>query len=236
MDTRASLVHLSGVTKNYGPLTAVSDFSLDLPAGKIIGILGPNGSGKTTIIKMMAGLLVPTAGDIRIDGSPVGEKTKAIVSYLPERNSLPLFMSPEELITFFSDMFPDFDAEKCRSMLKDLGVGMKQPIRHLSKGTKEKVQLIMVMSRHAKLYILDEPIAGVDPAARDYIMETIFRHRDPESTLLISTHLIRDVEEVLDEFVFIKRGLLMCYDAVQNLHEKGQTVDGLFREVFRWEA
>ena len=230
----APLFQCSALSKSYGSVPALKNVSLTLPQGRIIGLLGPNGSGKTTLIKLMVGLLTPTAGELFIDGNPIGEKTKAIVSYLPERNSLSLAMSPEQHIAYFRDFFPDFDEQRARSMMQDLAVPMNQPIRKFSKGMKEKLQLILVMSRRAKLYILDEPIAGVDPAARDYIMETIFKSRDPDSTLIISTHLIQDIESVLDEFVFLRYGEIVRYDSVENVHESGETVDKLFREVFKW--
>ena len=230
-----SFLVAENLTKSYGRFVALKELNLSLPRGRVIGVLGPNGSGKTTFIKMIAGLLKPTRGTVTVDGKGIGAETKAIVSYLPERNSLPLFMTPEELLRYFDDMFPDFDPEKCRQMLHDLEIDLHIPIRRFSKGMKEKVQLIMVMSRQAELYILDEPIAGVDPAARDYILKTVFQNRDPSSTLLISTHLIRDIEEVLDEFLFIRRGELVCYDAVSHLHEDGKTVDELVREVLKWE-
>ena len=224
----------TGLSKTYGATVALRNLSISLPKGRIIGLLGPNGSGKTTLIKLMTGLLTPTSGELFIDGNPIGEKTKAIVSYLPERNSLSLAMTPEQHIAYFRDFFPDFDEECARSMLEDLAIPMKQPIRNFSKGMKEKLQLILVMSRRAKLYVLDEPIAGVDPAARDYILETIFKTRDPDSTLIISTHLIQDIEQVLDEFVFIRYGEIVRYDSVESVRSSGTTVDALFREVFKW--
>ncbi len=230
-----SIVETRHLTKCYGAFTALRDLSLSLPKGKIVGLLGPNGSGKTTFIKLMVGLLQPTAGEILVDGKRIGMESKRIVSYLPERNALPLSETPEQLIEFFSDMFPDFDAERCSQMLRELEINTTLPLRTFSKGMREKVQLSLVMSRRASIYVLDEPIAGVDPAARQYILDTIFKNREPESTLLISTHLIRDIEDVLDEFVFIRRGELVCYDSVANVHERGDTVDSLFKEVFKWE-
>ncbi len=234
--TDAPILIAKDLTKSYGSQVALEKMNLELPKGKIVGLLGPNGSGKTTFIKLVAGLLTPTSGSVTVMGEPIGEKTKACVSYLPERNSLPLSATPEALIRLFSDFFPDFDEVRCRKMLSDLALPMTKPIRTFSKGMKEKVQLIMVMSRRAKIYILDEPIAGVDPAARDYIMETIFKNRDPESTLLISTHLIQDIENVLDEFVFLRQGVAVRYDSVENIRAEGTTLDALFREVFKWAS
>ncbi len=228
------IVSVNGLTKEYNGMPALKNVNLSLPRGRVIGLLGPNGSGKTTFIKLLVGLLKPTAGTVMIDGYPVGIRTKEVVSYLPERNSLPLYMTAEQLIRYFADFFPDFCEERCRHMLADLGLPMDKPIRNYSKGMREKVQLIMVMSRNAKLYILDEPIAGVDPASRDYIIDTIIKNRDPLSTVLISTHLIADIEKALQEFVFIRQGEIVVYDAVQNVHESGKTVDALFREVFKW--
>ncbi len=222
------------LSKSYGTMPALKNVSITLPRGRMIGLLGPNGSGKTTLIKLLVGLLKPTSGELTVDGNPIGERTKAVVSYLPERNSLALSLTPEEHIAYFRNFFPDFDEQRARLMMQDLAVPMDKPIRNFSKGMKEKLQLILVMSRRAKLYVLDEPIAGVDPAARDYIMDTIFKLRDPDSTLIVSTHLIGDIESVLDEFIFIRYGELVRYDSVESVHQSGETVDKLFREAFKW--
>jgi ABC-2 type transport system ATP-binding protein len=228
------LLSMENVTKRYGEYVALSDVSLRLQRGRIIGLLGPNGSGKTTLIKLIAGLLTADAGEIFVEGEKIGVRSKSLVSYLPERNSLPLSMTVEELIAYFKDFFADFDTDRCRKMLEDLQVPLDLPIRRFSKGTREKLQLIMVMSRHARLYILDEPIAGVDPAARDYILDVVFKNRDEGSTVLISTHLIRDVESTLGDFIFLQNGVVVRYDSVESVHKEGTTVDALFREVFRW--
>ena len=209
-------------------------FNLSLPCGKIIGLLGPNGSGKTTLIKLAAGLLTPDGGEILIGGIPPCERSKAIVAYLPERNSLPEWMSAEQLIGFFKSFFADFDEAAALRMLLDLGINPKSRIRTLSKGTKEKVQLIMVMSRRARLYLLDEPIGGVDPATRDYILRTIIQNYSPDSTILISTHLIADVEPILDDFLFLKNGRVVLSGNVKEFcAQKGYTLDEAFRREFR---
>lgn len=228
------LLSVEGITKRFGEYTALSNISLRLQRGRVIGLLGPNGSGKTTLIKLIVGLLTPDAGEIFVEGEKVGVRSKSLVSYLPERNSLPLSMTVEELIKYFKDFFADFDTDRCKKMIEDLKVPLDLPIRRFSKGTREKLQLIMVMSRHAHLYILDEPIAGVDPAARDYILDVVFKNRDEGSTILISTHLIRDIEATLGDFIFLKDGVVVRYDSVESAHKEGKTVDALFREVFRW--
>lgn len=223
--------HLS---KAYGNSPALQDLNLQLPAGKIIGLLGPNGSGKTTLLKLAAGLLTPTQGHIEIDGKPVGPDTKFIVSYLPDRTYLRNNQNISEQLDFFQDFYADFDRARAEAMLFDLGISPVARFGTLSKGNKEKVQLVLVMSRRAKLYLLDEPIGGVDPAARDYILRTIVTNYDPEATVLISTHLIADVEQVLDGFVFLWNGRVVRSgetDAVRE--ESGKSLDELFREVFK---
>lgn len=228
------LVEFCGVTKSYdGKRAAVEEVNLTLPRGKIIGLLGPNGSGKTTLIKMMNGVLVPTAGVIRINGSPVGPKTKARVAYLPDRTYLVGNKRVDWILDYFVDFYADFSREKAEGMLRSLNIEPTARMNSLSKGTKEKVQLILVMSRNADLYVLDEPIAGVDPAARDYILRTIINNYNPEATVLISTHLISDIEQVLDEVIFMRYGKLVLYTSVDNIREeKGKSVDAYFREVF----
>ena len=230
----SELIELTNLSKTYdSKFLAVNNVNLKLPKGKIIGLLGPNGSGKTTIIKMLAGVLQPTEGSILIDGKPVGVESKAKVAYLPDRTYLSGGETIEQIIKYFEDFYADFSREKAVNMLKILGIDLSKKIRTLSKGTKEKVQLILVMSRQADLYILDEPIAGVDPAARDYILRTIIDNYNPEATVLISTHLIADVEQVLDEVIFMRYGHLVLYTAVDNIREKyGKSVDAYFREVF----
>lgn len=230
----SELIELTNLSKTYdSKFLAVNNVNLKLPKGKIIGLLGPNGSGKTTIIKMLAGVLQPSEGSVLINGKPVGVESKAKVAYLPDRTYLSGGETIEQVIKFFADFYEDFSVEKAEDMLKILGVDLSKKINTLSKGTKEKVQLILVMSRQADLYILDEPIAGVDPAARDYILRTIIDNYNPEATVLISTHLITDVEQVLDEVIFMRYGHLVLYTAVDNIREKyGKSVDAYFREVF----
>ncbi len=230
----SELIEIQGLTKAYDAQhVAVNNVSLVLPQGKIIGLLGPNGSGKTTLIKMLNGLLTPTQGVIRIGGRPVGVETKAHVSYLPDRTYLSGNKKVTQILDFFCDFYADFSRERAVGMLRSLGVDPDARMGTLSKGTKEKVQLILVMSREADLYILDEPIAGVDPAARDYILRTILNNYNPNATVLISTHLIGDVEQVLDEVIFMRYGHLVLYTSVDNIRERhGKSVDAYFREVF----
>lgn len=223
-----------GLSKRYGHIDALSNVSLQLPTGKIVGLLGPNGSGKTTLIKLAAGLLTPTSGSITIGGQPVGERTKGMISYLPEHTYLPDWMRVTDCLDYFADFYADFDVARAVQMLETLQVPAAQRMRTLSKGTREKVQLVLVMSRRAKLYLLDEPIGGVDPATREYILNTIVRNYSEESTILLSTHLIADVEKVLDEFAFLRNGVIERYDSTDNVREaEGKSIDELFREVFR---
>ena len=220
--------------KRYGSVQALDHVNLRLEPGRIVGLLGPNGSGKTTLIKMANGLLTWEHGDLLIDGMVPGAATKSIVSYLPERTYLSDWMTAAQTIDFFEDFYPDFRRDRAEDMLLRLNVPLDRKIRQLSKGTREKVQLILVMSREAKLYLLDEPIGGVDPATRDYILSTIIGNYDPEATVLISTHLIADVEQVLDEVVFISQGQVVLQKSVDEIREEqGKSVDQLFREVFR---
>ena len=222
------------LTKKYGTFTAVDNLNLSIERGKIIGLLGPNGSGKTTLIKMSNGLLTPTNGEILIDGKKVGVETKSIVSYLPERTYLNDWMKVKEMVEFFDDFYEDFDAQCAYKMLERLNINVNDKLKTMSKGTKEKVQLILVMSRKAQLYFLDEPIGGVDLAARDYILNTIITNYNPEASVIISTHLISDVEQILDEVVMIKNGHLVMHKSVDQIREEeGKSVDELFREVFK---
>lgn len=228
------ILECRSLTKNYGVVQALSNINLTLPEGKIIGLLGPNGSGKTTFIKMIAGLLTPTFGELRVDGKKIGLETKKIVSYLPERTYFNESMTVSETLDYFEDFYSDFSRAKALDMLARLNVDTNRKLRTLSKGNKEKVQLVLVMSREARLYLLDEPIGGVDPATRDYILNTIVSNYSPNSTVLISTHLIADVEKVLDEFIFINMGNLVMYSTADEVRaSRGMSVDELFREVFR---
>ena len=223
-----------GLSKTYGNVKALDHVDLHMEEGKIIGLLGPNGSGKTTLIKLASRLLVPSEGRITICGVEPSPETKAIVSYLPDRNYLPDWMNSMDLLDMYEDFFYDFDRARALTMLESLNIDMKMPLKKMSKGTKEKVQLILTMSRHAKIYLLDEPIAGVDPAARDYILRTIISNYDENATVLISTHLIADVENVLDEAIFLKEGRIVLHENVEELKENtGKSVDEYFREVFK---
>ncbi len=224
----------SDLCKNYGQKTALSHLELTLERGKIIGLLGPNGSGKTTLIKLIAGLLVPTYGSLTVGGNRIGVETKKIVSYLPERTYIPEWMKVKDILDFFEDFYSDFSRDRAVEMLTSLNIAVGDKIKTMSKGTKEKVQLILVMSREAELYLLDEPIAGVDPAARDYILRTIITNYNENASIIISTHLITDIEPVLDDVVMIQNGTLRIHASVDEIREKNQmSVDALFREVFR---
>ena len=233
-DNRFPLLEIRNLTKIYSNIQALNDISLTLERGRIVGLLGPNGSGKTTLIKLIAGLLTPTHGDIFINGYRPGKESKAMISYLPDRTYLNDWMRVMDIIAFFADFYADFSSAKAYDMLSRLQIDPHARLKHLSKGTKEKVQLILVMSRDAKLYILDEPIGGVDPAARDYILHTILANYNEESTILLSTHLIHDIENILDRVVFLKEGRLAMNAPVDDIRmEQGRSVDTLFREVFR---
>ena len=228
------LIQCQDVWKNYGSQRALQGLSLQLESGKIVGLLGPNGSGKATLIKILNGLLTPDRGIVLVDGQEPGIYTKSIISYLPDKPYFAGWMKVSDLFDLFQDFYEDFDREKADHMCSALQIDERQRMKALSKGTKEKVQLILVMSRSAKLYLLDEPIAGVDPAARDYILTTILNNYNPEGTVLISTHLISDVERVLDEVLFIQYGQVIRQELVDDIREKeGKSVDELFREVFR---
>lgn len=231
-----NILECKNLTKAYQKNYAVlKDLNLEIPAGKIVGLLGPNGCGKSTLIKLIAGLLQPNSGEIIVGGYEVGEKSKALISYLPERTYLNSGMKVNELIKYFEEFYQDFDSERAFKLLSDLGIDSKANLKTLSKGTKEKVQLILVMSRNAKLYLLDEPIAGVDPAAREYILSTIVGNYNPEASIIITTHLITDVEQILDDFVFLGYGgiILKSGNAEDVRNETGKSLDALFKEVFR---
>ena len=229
-----SILECRGLYKDYGKTPALQDVNLAVEPGRIVGLLGPNGSGKTTLLKLINGLLTPTEGEVLIAGMEPCVETKKIVSYLPERTYLANWMKVSQLLDFFEDFYEDFRREVAEEMLQRLGISEKQRIRQMSKGTREKVQLILVMSRAAKLYLLDEPIGGVDPATRDYILHTIISNYSPDAAVIISTHLIADVEQVLDDVIFISRGQIVLRSSVDEIRANhGKSVDGLFREVFR---
>lgn len=229
-----TILECEALSKKFSSLDALSNINLKLERGRIIGLLGPNGSGKTTLLKIINGLLVPSEGKIQIAGMEPGVETKKIVSYLPERTYLADWMKVSEIIDFFKDFYDDFDAKKAYDMLQRLQIDPSRKLKTLSKGTKEKVQLILVMSRKAELYCLDEPIGGVDPASRDYILNTIITNYNENATVLISTHLISEIENILDEVIFIKNGTVTLHSSVDDVRAKeGKSIDSLFREVFR---
>lgn len=228
------IIECRSLTKKYGNFYALDNLNLTLSRGEIIGLLGPNGSGKTTLIKLLNGLLTLTSGEIYIDGEPLGIKTKKIVAYLPERTYLNAHRKVKDIISYFEDFYDNFDSERAYRMLKHLEINPDARLKSLSKGTKEKVQLILVMSRDADLYILDEPIGAVDPAARDYILNTILTNYNENATILLSTHLIHDIENILDRVIFIQNGHVILNSTVDEIRtEKRQSVDTLFREVFK---
>ena len=230
----STIVECRDLTKKYGNLRALDGINLKLDTGRIVGLLGPNGSGKTTLLKLANGLIQPTYGEILIGGYKPGVETKAMVSYLPDANYLMEWMNVENLVNMFIDFFPDFDAGRAYEMLENLNIPRKSALKTLSKGTKEKVQLILAMSRRAKVYFLDEPIGGVDPAARDYILDTILNNYSEDALVVISTHLISDVERMLDEAVLINNGVILAHRTVDDIREnEGKSVDEYFREVFR---
>ena len=229
-----TIIKLENVVKRYGKKEALKGINLDIPKGKIVGLLGPNGSGKSTMIKLLNGLLQPDEGNIEIAGMKPSIETKKIVSYLPERTYLSEWMKMKDLLKFFSDFYEDFDLEKAEEMIEALNINVDEKIKDMSKGTKEKVQLILVMSRNADVYILDEPIGGVDPAARSFIMRTILQNFSEESTLIIATHSISEIENICDEIIFLSYGEIKLQGNVDEIREeKGKSIDALFREEFR---
>ena len=229
-----ALLEINNLTKKYGKFVALDGVNLSLGEGKIVGLLGPNGSGKTTLMKCFAGLLTPDGGSITVDGKPIGAETKKIVSFLPERTYLRPTQTVASVLEYFSLFYEDFDVSAAEKMLNVLGVNKNAELKTLSKGTKEKVQLIAVMARRARLYLLDEPIGGVDPAAREFIIETILSRFKSGATIVVSTHLIRDVEEILDEYVFVRGCRLGEPGSAKEVHESGRTIDEIFREEFRY--
>ena len=228
------VLECKGLTKRFGRATALDEVSLSIEPGRNVGLQGPNGSGKTTLIKLANGLLTPDGGYIAVCGTAPGRESHSLVSYLPERTAIPTWMTARQLLDFYGDFYQDFRREAAEEMLDHLGIQPRQAVKQMSKGTREKVQLIMVMSRAAKLYLLDEPIGGVDPATRDYILSTIIGNYNPDAAVVISTHLIADVEKVLDEVIFISQGRVALQSTVDGIREeKGMSVDALFREVFK---
>ena len=229
-----AILKCNELTKRYGSVCALDHISLTIEPGRIVGLLGPNGSGKTTLIKLANGLLTPSSGEILINGDKPGVESKRFISYLPDRTCIATWMTVKQLMDFYMDFYGDFDVDAARQMLSRLGIDEKQRVRQMSKGTREKVQLILVMSRKAGLYLLDEPIGGVDPATRDYILNTIIGNYNPEASVIISTHLIADVENVLDDVIFINGGQIVLTSSVDDIRENnGKSVDALFREVFK---
>ena len=231
----AEILKCNALSKSYGSIRALNNVTLTLESGRIVGLFGPNGSGKTTIIKLINGLLTPDAGQVTICGYAPSPESKALVAYLPDSIYLNTWMTVQQIVDYFAEFYADFRKELAMEMLLRLGVSPKQKLKTLSKGNKEKVCLILTMSRNAKLYVLDEPIAGVDPAARDYVISTIINNCNPEATVLISTHLIADIEPILDEVVFLQNGRVVLQKSVESIREEeGKSVDELFREVFKW--
>ena len=227
-------IEINDLTKKFGDLTALDNVNVSLDKGQIVGLLGPNGSGKTTLIKILNGLLTPTSGSVSINGYAPGVETKKVVAYLPDRNALPDYMTSTQLMDMYQDFFADFDRLKAEAMVDDLGIDRGQQMKNMSKGTKEKLQLCLVMARQADVYLLDEPIGGVDPATRDYILRTIISNYNEDAVVVISTHLISDIESVLDDVIFIKEGRIVLHKAADEIREeKGESIDGLFREVFK---
>lgn len=230
----APILECKNLIKNYAGKQALKGIDLSINRGRIIGLLGPNGSGKSTLIKLANAILTPTSGEILINGNKPGTESKKIISYLPERTYLTDWMKVSDIINFFKDFYDNFNSEKAYDMLQKLNINPNDKLKTMSKGTKEKVQLILVMSRDAELYFLDEPIAGVDPAARDYILNTIINNYNENATIIISTHLISDIERILDDVVFISYGEIFLTKSVDEIREaEGKSVDSLFREVFK---
>lgn len=229
------LLKCENLRKQFGSVTALNNISLSIESGKIIGLLGPNGSGKTTFIKLINGLLTPTSGNLFINGNRPGIESKKIVAYLPDNTFLNSWMSIEQIVNYYKDFYEDFRENLAYEMLEKLGISKTSKLKHLSKGNKEKVCLILVMSRNALLYVLDEPIAAVDPATRDYILSTILNNYNKDASVIISTHLIYDIEPILDEAIFLNNGNLVLHKTVDQIREEyGKSVDAMFREVFRW--
>ena len=230
----AVLLKTKDLSKKYGNKLALNNVSITLESGKIVGLLGPNGSGKTTLIKLINKLLSPTSGEIIVNDKPLSVESREVISYLPDNNFLNSYMTVNQIVNYFSDFFKDFRKELAIDMLSKLDIDLDMKLKHLSKGNKEKVSLILIMSRNARLYILDEPIAAVDPATRDYIISTIINNYNPDAAVLICTHLISDIEPILDEAIFLNKGEVVLHKTVEDIREEGRSVDELFREVFKW--
>ena len=229
-----TVLYVDQVRKSYGKKRVLKNMSFSIEKGKIVGFIGPNGCGKTTLVKLINGLMPVTDGVILVGGKKIGKETKAMVSYLPERTYLNNWMKVKDILDFFGDLFEDFDRQRAEQMFSDMKIGLNEKLKNLSKGAKEKVQLVLVMSRQADLYILDEPIAGVDPAARSYIMKTLLTNLPEESSLLIVTHLISDIETICDEVIFVNDGSVVLHEETEALREKyGKSIDAIFREEFR---
>ena len=229
-----ALLAVSHVCKSYGANRVLDDVTFSIPKGKIVGLLGPNGSGKTTLIKLINDLLKEDSGTIKVEGLDLGVETKKLISYLPDKNYLNNNMTVLELLNYFKDFYEDFRIDKAKELIGKLGLDLNQKLKTMSKGTKEKVQLILVMSRKAKLYILDEPIGGIDPATRDYIINTILTNFSNDASLLISTHLISDLEKVLDEVIFLKNGKVVRSGSTDDIRkETNMSINDLFREEFK---
>lgn len=228
------MMECHSLTKRYANVKALDNITLSIPSGCIVGLLGPNGSGKTTLLKLAAGLLSPTAGSLTINGSIPGPRTKSIVSFLPDRSYFGSWMTTDQCLDFFSDFYADFDRQRAENMLGQLGIKANMRLKNMSKGTGEKLRLVLAMSRRARLYLLDEPIGGVDPAARDYILNTIIRNYSADSTVIISTHLIADIESILDEYIFIDCGHIIEFGTCDDVRKNaGKSLDEHFREVFK---
>ena len=228
------LVKFVNVNKQHGNKKILKDINLTIPKGKIIGLLGKNGTGKSTLIKLINDLLTPTSGEVLVNGKPVGVESKKIISFLPERTYLDKSMTVEQVITYFEDFYKDFSSKKAKELLKDLDLDVTQKLSKMSKGMQEKVQLVLVMSRKADLYILDEPLGGVDPATRDYILDTILNNFNEDATVIISTHLIADIERILDEVIFIDKGKIILQSDADELRKKEkESIDEIFRRMFK---